>query len=338
MNDEQRSPGESIDEPGASSSSWRGRRAARGAPDTAGRARPYRPAAVVARRAIASAAAWAALGALWAGALAHAASRLFAPVELLLPPAIGAVVGGSLALVIRRLRLSRPRPAIAIASAAAVLALALQLVLDFRTLRAEREARFDRGRAVREAAGVATRQELAEYRAAWMEGWTLWRYTRARIGFDDTGAFTGTPPVLGRRGALVMSAFELLLAIAIAAAWAGRAAGEPACAACGAWRERRALGSAAHGVAREVVARLRGGDAAGAAALVRPPDTHEAVMFWLLSCPAGHDGDGGVLRVSEVFWTRRRRLALQRIADLEVDGAAVEPLAAELRAAEEAEE
>jgi len=90
---------------------------------------------------------------------------------------------------------------------------------------------------------------------------------------------------------------------------------------CGAWRVERGIGTAAHGVARELVAELVQGDTARAAALLRPPDTREQVMLSLLTCPAGHDGDAGVLRVAEVSWTRRRRLALRRIADLDIDAA-----------------
>jgi hypothetical protein len=307
-----------------------------GAQERAAPARRYRTAATVGRRAIATAAAWAGLSALWAGAAAHALCRLFVPVEVVLPAAVGVVVGGSLALTVRRLRLSRPRPTVAIAAAATVLALAVQLVLDFRAAREERAEQIDRILDARDAAGVATREELAEERAAWLDGWTLRRYASARIGLDDSGTFSGTPPVLGRTGQLALSAFEVLLAIFIAAAWAGRAAGEPACPACGAWRAEHMLGSAAHGVERGVVKRLLAGDPDGAAALLRPPDTREEVMFTLLVCPAGHDGDGGVLRVGEVFWTRRRRLALRRVADLEVDAALLAPIAAALRADSEA--
>ena len=81
----------------------------------------------------------------------------------------------------------------------------------------------------------------------------------------------------------------------------------------------RGLGAAAHGVAREVVARLEAGDASGAAALLRPPDTREEVLLSLLTCPHGHDGEAGVVRICEVSWTRRRRLALRQVADLEMD-------------------
>jgi hypothetical protein len=70
-------------------------------------------------------------------------------------------------------------------------------------------------------------------------------------------------------------------------------------------------------VGRAVIERLLAGDAGGAAALLRPPDTREEVRFSLLCCPDGHDQDGGVLRLSELFWTRGRRLALRRLADLE---------------------
>jgi hypothetical protein len=280
---------------------------------------------------IASAAAWAALAALWAGVLAHAASRIFPPVDIMLPSAIGAVVGGGLSVAVRRLRLSRPRPVVAIAIAATLAALVLQLGLDFRAARAARAARVERSLGVRVEIGVLPREELEGDRAAAMQGWTLGRYARERIGLDDSGRLTGLPPLLGRAGALAMTALQLVLALAIAVLLARRSAAEPACPRCGAWREAHPLGAAAHGVARELVAAVREGDADGAAALVRPPDTREAVMMWRLACPDGHDGDGGVLRVSEVIWTRRRRrLVLQRVADLEAGEDLLAPLVAAL--------
>jgi hypothetical protein len=290
-------------------------------------ARPYRPRVAAPRRAIASAAAWAGLGALWAGTMAHALSRLFPPVDVMLPAAIGAAVGGALAMTVRRLRLARPRPVMVIAAASVLLALACQLLFDFRAARAARAAEFDRILDVREMAGLATPAELIEDRAAWMEGWTFIGYASARLGFDDSGKFSGTPPVLGRTGALAVSGVALLLAIGIAAWLAGRAAAEPACPQCGEWRAARPLGSAAHGVSRAVVGRLLAGDAPGAAELLRPPDTREEVLFAAMTCPAGCDGDGGVLRIGEVFWTRGRRLALRRVADLELEGGALGPIA-----------
>ncbi|HEU5056637.1 MAG TPA: hypothetical protein VFU21_08920, partial [Kofleriaceae bacterium] len=74
--------------------------------------------------------------------------------------------------------------------------------------------------------------------------------------------------------------------------------------------------------------RLLAGDAPGAAALLRPPDTREQVLLSLLTCPAGHDGEAGVVRLCEVSWTRRRRLALRQVADVEVDAAEVAVLRA----------
>jgi hypothetical protein len=141
--------------------------------------------------------------------------------------------------------------------------------------------------------------------------------------------------VLGRGGTLALSLFELALAIAIASLWAGRAASEPACPVCGAWRAEHMLGSAAHGVSRAVVQRLLDGDAYGAAELLRPPDTREEVRLSLFRCPAGHD-DGAVLRVAEVIWTRHRRLALRRVADLEATGGEVVVVASGLGAEVEA--
>ncbi|HKE18748.1 MAG TPA: hypothetical protein VKB80_27915 [Kofleriaceae bacterium] len=282
-------------------------------------ARRYVAATVIDRRAIAAAAGWAALGAVLVGAAAHVVARFLFPVELILPAAIGVAVGGAVARSVRRVRLSRPRPAVGIAAAAVVLALLAQLGLDYWVARVEHVRELERGQAIRVGAGLVAREDLEGERAAWLAGWTPWRYARARVGLDDSSMFTGSPPVLGRGGTVVLSLFELALALAIASLWAARAAGEPACPVCGAWRAEHALGSAAHGVSRALVARLLDGDAFGAAELLRPPDTREEVRLSLFRCPAGHD-DGAVLRVAEVIWTRHRRLALRRVADLEVTG------------------
>ena len=59
------------------------------------------------------------------------------------------------------------------------------------------------------------------------------------------------------------------------------------------------------------------------------------VRLSLFRCPAGHD-DGAVLRVAEVVWTRHRRLALRRVADLEVTGGEVVVVAAGVGAEVEA--
>ncbi|HWM84568.1 MAG TPA: hypothetical protein VNO33_01995 [Kofleriaceae bacterium] len=283
-------------------------------------ARRYAPAAIVDRRTLAVAGAWSALSAVLAGIAAHLVSRFLFPIQLVLPAAVGIAVGAALAWTVRRQRLSRPGPVVALAAAAVTVALLLHLVLDFAAARSAQAAELDQVLEMRATTGLATREDLAAERDEWLAEWNFWRYARARIGLDDTGVFSGTPPVLGRAGAVALSAIELLLAIWIAALWAGRAAGEPACAACGAWKPEWGLGSAAHGVARGVIDRMLAGDAEGAADLLRPPDTREEVRFSLLRCPDGHDGEGGILRVSEVFWTRHRRLALRRVADLEVGG------------------
>jgi hypothetical protein len=292
-------------------------------------ARRYAPATTIGRRTMAAAAGWAALCGLVAGAAAHAASRVLFPVHLVLPAAVGVAVGAALAVLVRRLRLSRPRAVVALAAGAVVLALSVQLAFDYRAALAEEVRQLEPVEEFRVSQGFVEPDEAAADRAEALAGWTLWRYARARVGLDDSGTFTGMPPGLSRAGTLALSAIELLLGLAIACLWAGRAAAQPACPTCGAWRAEHALGSAAHGVAREVVKRLNAGDAAGAAALLRPPDTREAVALSAFACPAGHDQDGGVLRIGEVFWTRRRRLALRRIADLEVSG---EEMAAMTRA------
>lgn len=283
------------------------------------------------------AAGWAAGTAVVAGILAHVVGRVLLPIDLLLPAALGAVVGGWLAWVVRKLRLSRPRPVVGLAAGAVVLAMLVQVVLDFRAARSAHERELDEVFSQRALIGVASHERLAREREEWLAGWTFWNYFRARIGADDSGSFTGTPPVLGRSGAMALSLFELLIAVLIATLWAGRTAIEPACPVCGAWRVENHLGGAAHGIANDAVKRLLAGDATGAAALLRPPDTREEVTFSLFTCPAGHDTDGGVMRIGEVFWTRRRSLALRRVADLVVTGAVVAEFSAQLASGEEPE-
>ena len=280
--------------------------------------RPYRAAAPLSARRLAAAIGWAVVTAAAVATAAHAVARTLFYVDLLLPAAVGVAVGASMAWMVRRVALARPRVAGALAGAATAAALATQLVLDYRSARAVREAEVEELARLRSGVGVS-QEELAAATDAILARWTLAGYARARVGLDDSGTFTGTPPVLGRAGAVAMSAFELCLALAIAALWAASAASDPACPRCGAWRVERRLGAAAHGVARELERRLCAGDAAGTAELLQPPDTREQVLLSVLACPAGHDGEAGVLRVCEVSWTRRRRLALRRIADLEID-------------------
>jgi hypothetical protein len=280
--------------------------------------RPYRAAAPLSAGRLAAALGWALVTAAAVAAAAHAIARTLFYVDLLLPAAVGVGVGASMAWAVRRLALARPRVAGAFAAAATMAALAGQVSLDYRAARAEREAEVAELARLRSGVGVSE-AELAAATDAILARWTLAGYARARVGLDDSGTFTGTPPVLGRAGAMALSLFEVCLALAIAALWAAGAASDPACPRCGAWRVERRLGAAAHGVAREVERRLSAGDASGTAELLRPPDTREHVLLSVLSCPAGHDGEAGVLRVCEVSWTRRRRLALRRIADLEID-------------------
>jgi hypothetical protein len=275
---------------------------------------------MIGRRTLAAAVGWAALCALAAGVAAHVASRVLFPINLVVPAAVGVAVGAALAWMVRRLRLSRPRAVVALAAGAVVLALSVQLVLDYRAALADQVRMLEPVEDFRLGQGFVEPEEVAADRAEALAEWTLWRYARSRVGLDDSGTFTGMPPGLSRAGTVALSAIELFLCLAIACLWAGRAAAQPACPSCGEWRAEHALGSAAHGVARALVKRLLAGDAAGAAELLRPPDTREAVTLSALACPAGHDQDGGVLRVGEVFWTRRRRLALRRIADLQVSG------------------
>jgi hypothetical protein len=280
-------------------------------------ARAYRAAAPLSAGRIAAALGWAALTAAAVGVLAHAVTGTLFYVDVLVPAAIGVAVGAAMGWAVRRLALARPPVAGALAALAVMAALATMVALDFRTARAARGHEVDELSRLRADIGVSE-EELAATRRAILAHWTLERYARARIGLDDSGMFTGTPPVLGRAGAVAMSLVELLLALAIAVLWAVQVAGEPACPRCGRWRVERRLGAAAHGVARALAKRLRAGDAGGAATLVRPPDTREQVLLSILTCPHGHDGEAGVLRIAEVSWTRRRRLALRPIADLEI--------------------
>jgi hypothetical protein len=278
--------------------------------------RPYRPAAPVRARPLLAGLGWMLLTSVVVGGAAHALTRATFHVDLLIPAAIGLGAGASMAWIVTRASLARPALAAILAGAAATGALAVHLALDFRAARAARTAEIEELSRMRAGVGVSD-EELAAVQDAMMSHWTLSRYARARIGLDDSGALTGTPPVLGRAGAVAVSLIEMCLALLIAGLWAAQAAADPACPRCGRWRVEHPIGAAAHGVAGEVVDRLLAGDAAGAAALLRPPDTREQVLLSALTCPDGHDGESGVVRVSEVSWTRRRRLAMRRVADLE---------------------
>lgn len=290
-------------------------------------ARPYRATAPLSAGRVAAGLGWAALTALVVGLAAHALTRALFYVDLLVPAAVGVAVGASTGWVVRRLVLARPLVAAALAGAAVAAALSAQVALDYRAARAARAHEIDELARLRAGVGVSE-AELAAARRAILADWTLAGYARARIGLDDSGRFTGTPPVLGRAGAVAVSIVELCLALAIAGLWAAQVAGDPACPECGAWRVERGLGAAAHGIARELVADLLQGDAAGAAALIRPPDTREQVLVSLMTCPAGHDREAGILRVAEISWTRRRRLALRRVADLKIEAPELEALRA----------
>lgn len=291
--------------------------------------RPYRAGARPSPGQLATGFGWAALTAAGVGVAAHALTRALFYVDLLVPAAIGVAVGASMGWAVRRLRLARPVVAASLAALSVAAALSVQIALDYRAARAARAEEIDELAHLRAGVGVSE-EELAAAREAILAGWTLAGYARARIGLDDSGRFTGTPPVLGRRGAVAISMVELCLALAIACLWSAQVAREPACAICGTWRVERSVGAAAHGIARDLVMHLVAGDTAAAAALLEPPDTREQVLLTLLTCPAGHDGAAGVLRVSEVSWTRRRRLALRRIADLVIEAPDLDLLRAAL--------
>ncbi|HUS66702.1 MAG TPA: hypothetical protein VMZ28_19330, partial [Kofleriaceae bacterium] len=190
--------------------------------------------------------------------------------------------------------------------------------------------------AASQAAGAAVGAMGAESRAArervvhaQMEEWTLARYAAGRVGIDDSGWLTGMTPTLGRAGAVAISFIEVLVAALCGWMIAGRAASEPACADCGRWRLARALPEARQGIARPLVDRLLAGE--DVRDLVARPDTRERTLLALHACP-DHDAGGGVLRVSELRWTRRRRvLAARHIEDLEVDAATVGAIEERLR-------
>ncbi|HEU5057038.1 MAG TPA: hypothetical protein VFU21_10960, partial [Kofleriaceae bacterium] len=207
--------------------------------------RPYRAAAPLSAGRLAAALGWAALSAAVVAGAAHAVSRALFHVDVLLPAAVGVGVGASMAWAVRRLALARPRVAGAIAGAATAAALAAQVALDYRAARAARESEVAELARLRAGVGVSE-EELAAVTEAILARWTLAGYARARAGLDDSGTFTGTPPVLGRAGAVTLTAVELGLALAIAILWAAGAARDPACPRCGAWRVEHRLGTAAH--------------------------------------------------------------------------------------------
>jgi hypothetical protein len=293
-------------------------------------ARLHRPRAPVRGAQLAGALAAAAAIAIGLGVAAHGVSATLFQVDVLMPFLIGLGAGGIMAVVVRRLRLSRPLLAAGLAAAAAVGALAMQMEMDFRAARAAHAAHLDQVDRVQGAIGADTAAARARVRAAQMAEWTRTSYAAARIGIDDTGWFTGAPPVLGRAGSVAVSILEVVIAALCGWMMAGRAASEPACAACGQWRAERVLGEARSGVARDLVGRLLAGDDS-AIGLLAPPDTRERVVLSLFEC-AAHDAGGGVLRVSDVRWTRRRRLlAARRVDDLEIDAATVTAIEERLR-------
>jgi hypothetical protein len=287
-------------------------------------ARLYRPAAPLGAPRLGALAVWAALAALLVGALAHVFTELTLYLDLLVPGAIGIAVGTVVAAGVTRLAVARPWLAASVAAVAAVGALAQLIALDFRAARAEEVARIDQLSRVRQDAGLASEEELAAVRSAMLRRFTFSGYAQARIGLDDSGRLTGTPPVLGRAGATALSAIEVLLAALLAAMSAGRAASHPVCPLCGRWRVEHPLGTVAHGLSRVLVSDLLADRPI--ADRMRPPDTREETRLALLTCPAGHDHQAGVLRIYEVTWTRHRRRALRRVEDLELDATTLAPL------------
>lgn len=294
-------------------------------------ARPYRPTAPLGARSVLGLVAIAMGLALVLGLAGHGFSRLLFYVDLLVPVAIGTAMGALLSRAVIVLRVARPVLVATIAAAATASALAMMVAADYRHARANQEATVQRGAQVRQSIGIDDR-EIAQWRDDQLSHWTLTNYVRARVGLDDRGYFTGTPPVLGKAGAVALSIIELVFACVMAVMWAGRTASTPACPVCGAWREEHSLGEAAHGVSGKFVdAMLANRDAEAAAELLEPPDTREFVALSLFACPEGHDQGGGVLAIGDVAWTRRRRLAIHRIAELDVSAAEVEVLSRHLK-------
>jgi hypothetical protein len=251
------------------------------------------------------------------GVAAHLVTRAMY-LAFLVPVAWGLAVGLAVAATARALRVSRPGIAASAAAAGVVVAAAVQIGLDYRLDRHERALAAARiyemtslGTGPDEFIEESYRSRLAEL--------DLRSYLGRRYGMDpELDPAGGLASSIGPRGALAVGGLELLIGAAIAGVLARRQALEPACPVCGAWRVESKLGVVAHGVALQVADRLRSGDAAGAAALLAPPDTRELVALSRLSCPKGHDGAGGVLRIEDRSLDARRRERVHVCAELEV--------------------
>jgi hypothetical protein len=251
------------------------------------------------------------------GVAAHVVARAIY-LAFLVPVAWGLAVGFTVAAAARALRVSRPGIAATAAEAGVVVAAAVQVGLDYRLDRHERALAAAR---IYEMSSIGSGpDEFIEdsYRARLAE-LDLRSYLARRYGMDpELDPAGGLASSIGPRGALAVGGLELLIGAAIASVLARRQALEPACSACGAWRVESRLGVVAHGVAEGIAERLRRGDAAGAAALLAPPDTRELVALSRLSCPVGHDGGGGVLRIEARELDARRRERVHICAELEV--------------------
>lgn len=271
-------------------------------------ASPYRPPPRSRPGALLRVTAIAAAAALVAALAWHLVDRLVIELVVLGPALAGLGIGLAIAGEIRRAGLSSPRLAALVAGGAVVLALAAHLTLRYRQHRQLRADDLARVQEVQVAVGLMAEPDLEVTPATFL---------RHRFGLDQNiDPMAGLPAALGPTGTIGVYLVEAILCLGIAVVVARMSAGEPACARCGAWRVHTRLGDTGFGVADELVQRLLDGQPERAAALLAPPDTRERVRLALLSCPSGHDADGGVLRVVEHSRDRRRRERVRHVADL----------------------
>ncbi len=295
-------------------------------------ATPYSPKAALGPRAGGAVILAGGLAGALAGVGAHLASRALY-LAFLVPVAWGLVVGLAVAVAARKFRVPRPAFAALAASAGVMVAAASQLGLDYRIDRHERAIAaaevYDMS-----SMGAGPTELIEERYEARLAELGFGDYARRRYGIDpNLDPASGLASSLGPRGTIALSALELVIAIVIAIALARRQALAPACPSCGAWRVEAPLGVGAQGVASDVVDCLLRDRPEAAAARIVPPDTREVVSFSRLSCPAGHDGRGGVLRIVEHELDKRRETRAHQTAELEVSG---EELGAVAQALEEA--
>jgi hypothetical protein len=286
-------------------------------------ASPYRPPRRSRPGALLRVTGIAAAAALMTALVWHLSDRYLIELVVLAPALVGLGIGLAIAGEVRRAGLSSPRAATVLATIAVLLALGVHLGLRYRQ---HREARLDDLRRVHDvhvAVGLVGDRPHPEVRV------TPASFLRHRFGLGaNIDPMSGLPAALGPVGTIAIFGIEVLLCLGIAIVVARMSASEPACPRCGSWRVHARLADAGFGVADDLVARLLEHDAAAAAALVSPPDTRERVRLAVLSCPAGHDDGGGVLRVMEHRRDRRRRERARHVADLCVSEAELDTLRA----------